>query len=180
MTIFRLTSSGLIKPLDRRAAISLALKMALIVLAFICAGKWFASRYVIGVDRQVETSIPGSRLFVIDTTDVTVDRRFEKVAFYARGLEPWFENGMQMIKLVLGLPGDRVSIRVEGVWINGSKVLDGLPLVEPLGLARSNVEHEYTLADGEYFVGGYHPKSYDSRYFGPIHQSQVRGTAYAF
>jgi conjugal transfer pilin signal peptidase TrbI len=180
MTIFGLTSSGLVKPVDRQTAISLALRMALIVLAFVCAGKWFASRYAIGLDRQVETSIPGRRLFLIDTQDITFDRKYEKVAFYARGLEPWFEDGTQMIKFVLGLPGSHVSIRADGVWIDGFKVLDGLGLAEPLGLSPSDVQREYTLAEGEYFVGGYHPKSYDSRYFGPIQQSQVRGTGYAF
>jgi type IV secretory pathway protease TraF len=66
------------------------------------------------------------------------------------------------------------------VWIDGFKVLDGIALAKPLGLPPSDVQREYTLADGEYFVGGYHPKSYDSRYFGPIHQNQIRGTSYAF
>lgn len=180
MTISAPTSRAFIKPLGRRTASALALKMLAIVVLFVAAGKYFGARYVIALDRQVETSIPGRRLFLIDTRNTSVDRKFQKVAFYARGLEPWFEDGTQMIKFVLGLPGDQVSIRIDGVWINGFKALDELALAEPLGLSDSDVERDYTLGEGEYFVAGYHAKSYDSRYFGPIHQSQIRGTGYAF
>ena len=83
-----------------------------------------------------------------------------------------------MMKRVLAAKGDRVSMLVEGVFVNGqvvpfsaSKLVDGggLPLPRPLGV-------DVLLADDEVLLMASNPKSFDGRYFGPIQRSQIKST----
>ena len=161
--------------MDRRQAAALTLKM-LAIAALVFAA---TTRYVIGLDPQGETSIPGHRLFIIDTKDQAIHARLQMVAFRTEGLEPWFADGTRMIKIVYGLPGDMIRVRPEGAWVNGEPALAELALAEPLGLTPEQVTQDYTLGPDEYFVAGLHPKSYDSRYFGPVKASQFIGRGYA-
>lgn len=82
-----------------------------------------------------------------------------------------------VLKPIVAVPGDVVSLEGEGVRVNGrlipnSLALDtdsnGLPMPHlPLGWFRH-------LDDGEYFVlATFHPRSLDSRYYGPVLWSQI-------
>ena len=79
-----------------------------------------------------------------------------------------------LVKRVIGLPGDRLEIRRGLVWI------DGKPLVEPYRFGAPN-PHEnlgpLTVPAGHCFVmGDNRDNSYDSRHWGPVPRENIIGT----
>ncbi len=84
-----------------------------------------------------------------------------------------------LIKRVIGTPGDLVEIRQGRVWLNGT-VLDE-PYLAPGTLTDApNSESRVQLGPGEYFVLGDNREiSIDSRRFGPVRRSAIAGTAFA-
>jgi len=77
-----------------------------------------------------------------------------------------------LVKRVIGLPGDTISSA------GGQVVIDGKPLKEPW-LVKDTVTTGITtqlIPAGEYFVmGDNRSDSQDSRFFGPIHRSLIVG-----
>lgn len=104
-----------------------------------------------------------------------------------------------LVKRVIGLPGDTISLQAGQVYVNGA------PLPEPFlptevdnagcgapGLPQADLTHDvhdqapspwdlskpYKVPAGDYFVmGDNRPDSEDSRYFGPIAGSTIVGKA---
>lgn len=78
------------------------------------------------------------------------------------------------IKRVIGVPGDRVAIR------NGQVYVDGRLQPEPYVRYRGHSNYAaVTIPPGYLFVlGDNRPNSYDSRYFGLLKESLVRGEAF--
>lgn len=79
-----------------------------------------------------------------------------------------------LIKMVVGVAGDRVTIRGGTVWVNG-EAYDRMWLVEGL-----DVRKELVVGEGSYFVLGTSPESLDSRYFGLVSRDAVVGPATPF
>lgn len=81
-----------------------------------------------------------------------------------------------MLKRLMGLPGDTVSITDDGVIVNGSLLPNTVPLShdnvgDPLPVVRFT---DYRLAEHEaLFVSDYLPRSYDARYFGVQQMRQI-------
>lgn len=120
---------------------------------------------------------------------VTSDRRSPIVEFcppepYAtlarmRGYRPRGgcpDGGMPLMKPVVAVSGDRVNISPKGIAVNGALLpntapraddADGRPLLHwPY--------REYRVAPGFLWVAStYEPRSFDSRYFGPIAKASV-------
>ena len=100
--------------------------------------------------------------------------RFDIVIFEKKGYED------KLVKRVIGLPGETVKFEKGVLYINGEKVeQDFIP--EELAAQTSlyyNDTFECTLKDDEYYVMGDNrmPRaSTDSRFFGPIKKSQIKG-----
>jgi len=103
--------------------------------------------------------------------------RGDYVSFIWRG-QKYFPSGIPFTKIVLGVPGDVVSLVDREVYING----------KPIALAKFRSKHGEPLElgptgvipPGMYYVHGTHPDSLDSRYAvtGWIHADQVIGRAY--
>gem|GEM_PF-253872 len=81
-------------------------------------------------------------------------------------------NVKDLVKRVIGLPGDRISSQGGRVWI------DGKPLSEPWlppGTITTGIEPQ-TVPPGKLFVmGDNRSNSQDSRFFGPIPRSLIVG-----
>ncbi|HVL22457.1 MAG TPA: signal peptidase I [Thermomicrobiales bacterium] len=85
------------------------------------------------------------------------------------------------IKRIIGLPGDTVEIRDEGVYINGERLnepyLEGNPTRCQTGVTQYC--GPLTVPDGQLFVlGDNRNNSEDSRYFGTVPQGNVIGKAW--
>jgi|GEM_PF-146832 len=89
----------------------------------------------------------------------------------------------QLIKRVVGLPGDRVHIEAGTVTITNAAHPDGFDVTKSLGL--TNLHATYTdepidlaIPEGHVYVMGDNREqggSYDSRAFGPIEGNQIQG-----
>jgi signal peptidase I len=83
-------------------------------------------------------------------------------------------EGIPLIKRVIGIPGDVLTLANNQVTVNG------VTLDEPYvhGAPTSCVEYctTFTLQAGQYFVmGDNRTQSYDSRYFGPVNEADIIG-----
>jgi signal peptidase I len=77
-----------------------------------------------------------------------------------------------LVKRVIGLPGDHVSSNGNTIYINGHALNESWSHIEPLGGVIGNV----TVPAGRYFMmGDNHPNSCDSRSWGTISRSYVVG-----
>jgi conjugal transfer pilin signal peptidase TrbI len=103
--------------------------------------------------------------------------RGDYVSFIWRG-QKFFPSGMPFTKIVMGVPGDVVSLVDREVYINGKPIAFAKfrsKHGEPLELGPTGV-----IPPGMYYVHGTHPDSLDSRYAvtGWICADQVIGRAY--
>jgi len=77
------------------------------------------------------------------------------------------DSSMPLIKRVVGVAGDLVTVTDAGIDINGQPV----PNSRPLDTKESALPHfrgSFRLKQGDIWAAGEHPNSFDSRYFGPV------------
>ncbi len=104
--------------------------------------------------------------------DWTLARRLSNVP--RRGAIVVFENpdhpGMELVKRVVGLPGEKITIA------NGQVHIDGSVLGEPWADGPTRPDGEWALGPGQIFVLGdvRSVSSADSRHVGPIDTSAAR------
>jgi conjugative transfer signal peptidase TraF len=85
----------------------------------------------------------------------------------ARGSCP--DGSMPLIKRVVGVAGDLVTASDTGIKVNGQPVPNSRPLdLNTKGSALPHLRGDFILKQGEIWVAGEHPNSFDSRYFGPV------------
>ena len=81
-----------------------------------------------------------------------------------------------LLKQIVAVEGDRISIGTSGVQINGRWLANSAPLPadrDGLPLPRLQLD-DYTLRAGELLaMSTYNPRSFDGRYFGPIKRGDI-------
>jgi len=97
--------------------------------------------------------------------------------------------GPVLIKRIVGLPGDTLSLRDGAVYVNGERLtepyvhrVDGAPEpTEPFTMGLPwNLQQSYTVpADSYFMMGDNRTDSADSRDFGPVARDQLVGRAFA-
>ena len=178
--------------MDRRSGFGCLVEVAetliLTLIIFFVIQNFIAQPYQVQQNSMERTLEPGQY--------VLVDKLTPRWDSYSRGdvivFNPppaWTPDPTPYIKRVIGLPGDVVTVKDDGlVYVNDT------PLDEPYTYTNSAGVHEpttypdqQTTADhqswvvpaGELFVMGDHrQKSADSRLFGPIPESTVIGRAF--
>lgn len=86
-------------------------------------------------------------------------------------------EGDRIVKLVKGIPGDRVRIQGTELWINGEHT-DRMWLAKSLpGKTVGDYDVDVVLGEKEFFVMGTTQESFDSRYWGPINRDAIIGKA---
>ena len=91
----------------------------------------------------------------------------------------WNQPSSQtFIKRVVGLPGDRISIRNGHVIRNGKREADRY-IVNCGGIEACNFPQTITVPRGDYYMmGDNRPDSEDSRFWGPVPRSWIIGKAF--
>lgn len=138
----------------------------------------FGTRYHLGFDSQDDRCLPDHWLYLIDRWDVQPERN-NLYAFRGKGIEPIFPEGYGMLKKMVGMPGDEVSIDATNeVRINGVVVASGLAAAKRLDRPDSDFYGQGTIGPGRYWFTGETENSFDSRYWGTVADEQIIGRAY--
>ena len=130
-------------------------------------------------DRQIRKCMDVNMLLFHASSDPQI-RRGDVVVFAARNAAPVFPDGTRLAKIAAGVPGDLVEITAEEkILINGRLVAEGLPYLDQVPAeSRYKFFGRRVLRSGEYWMMGTTDRSFDSRYWGSIHASQVLGKAW--
>ena len=135
-----------------------------------------ASPFYVGSESMVPTLQVWDRLLINKLADdVQGPQRGDIVLFR----DP--EGGPDpLIKRVVGLPGDRVSLRGGRLFLNGEPRKEPYVAQEPcvVGAPRTCSFGPVTVPKGHVFVmGDNRAHSYDSRFFGPVPEETLIGEA---
>ncbi len=97
---------------------------------------------------------------------------------------PYAPDSTDLVKRVIGLPGDQIDLRDGAVWINGKPLREpyatgptepAYPGEAPLG--RSEAKFPYVVPENCYFaMGDNRGNSYDSRVWGCVPREDIIGT----
>ncbi len=168
--------------MERRPALGCLVEvvetLVLTLIIFLVIQNFVAQPYQVQQQSMEETLAAGQ--FVL------VDKLTPRWDAYGRGdvvvFNPpatWTENRTPFIKRVIGVPGDTIEIRDDGlVWVNGD-ALDEPYVHSASGGTDAADQVRWTLPEGQLFVLGDHrDKSADSRAFGPIAEADVIGRAF--
>jgi signal peptidase I len=157
---------------------AVAVAVALIVQAFL------VKPYRIPSVSMEDTLRIGDRVLVDRISwRVSQPRRGDVVVFHSP------VDGLVLIKRIVGMPGDEVSLRDGAVYINGRRLdepyvrmVDGkAEPTEPFSNGRPwSLKSPYTVPAGAYFVmGDNRTNSGDSREIGPVPRADMVGHAFA-
>lgn len=155
-----------------------ALKAAIVLVLLWIAGTSFAGRYRIAYDPQLERCLPNHSVYLIDLKDKELHRD-AIYAFSAKGMEPLYDDGTKMLKILSGMPGDTVEVNKNWeVVVNGEVKQLGLQLANKLNVPASHFFGKGVLPEKHYWFLGESISSFDSRYWGAVKDEQIIGRAY--
>lgn len=107
---------------------------------------------------NIDESLPG-RLYRIERG--TIPGKNEIAALHVPA-NPYYPEGAPFLKVIRGVPGDRVSRQGQAFYINGRFI--GHAKVKTRGELPLTPGPTGVIPSGRYFVWTPHPDSYDSRY----------------
>lgn len=164
--------------INRMASTRFAVRAGLALFVIAAAGLYLGTRFRIGIDSQVHKCLPPYSVWLIDRYDRAPARGGTFSFFAGFAMQPFFAPGQIVIKRVLGLPGDRVSVAPERTTVNAVSVGEGLKLATALRQPpQAFVRDEIVPAEAVWMMGGT-SDSFDSRYWGALPVAQIRGRAY--
>lgn len=147
-----------------------------------CGLNYFNNHYMIGVQSLTARCLPWD-FFVIKKESPTAIERGQLVMLplpqQAINLCPKvrrLQNRGFLLKMAMGLPGDHIMVKNDRLYIN-NHAWDRLWLLHNLQKPKGFFDRDLTIKEGEVFVLGTLGDSYDSRYWGPIKQTMLKGTA---
>ncbi|MEM9243049.1 MAG: signal peptidase I [Pseudomonadota bacterium] len=155
----------------------IALLFLLIVYLLICLIRWLGY----GFSYQASMSMPKGLYFVMPAKQLKRDDIVifhpPRVAQEFLAKHPWGPPNNVLMKVVMGVPGDKVCKREHGVWINGQYIAPVFSEYAP-GKALLNLAFCEILPAKHYLLMSTHVRrSFDGRYFGPVTKAEIIGKA---
>ena len=151
------------------AIVAIALIVAILVRTFVVQAFWIPSA------SMVPTLKIGDRLLVEKITPSVRDIHRREIIVFERpeGVDPDLKD---LIKRVIGLPGELVEGKDHKVFINGVALKESylpkgvIPTADPFGPVRVPIDSYFVMGDNR-------SQSYDSRFWGTVARRQVVGRA---
>lgn len=157
--------------------------LVLTLVIFFVIQNFLAQPYQVQQNSMERTLEPGQY--------VLVDKLSPRWDTYSRGdvvvfnpPQTWTNDPTPFIKRVIGVPGDTVEIRDDGlVYVDGIDLDEGYLYRNGAGIPEPTTaspdQGRWVVPDGQLFVMGDHrQQSADSRVFGPISTSDIIGRAF--
>lgn len=155
-------------------------KGMLLLMLFISAFfLYFCMRYTFAYNGSISDCL-NTRFFLVDSWDKDI-KRGDLAAFRMEKDNMLFEKGLKWIKLVGAEGGDTVKVTYDDMTVNGN-IHYNINLwytLSKLKMDISEITPDVTLKPDELFMVGETPRSYDSRFWGPIQKKDIIGRAYA-
>ncbi len=151
------------------AIVVIALLVAFLVRTFVVQAFWIPSA------SMVPTLKIGDRLLVEKITPSVRDIHRREIIVFERpeGVDPELKD---LIKRVIGLPGELVEGKDHKIFINGVALDEPylpkgvVPTADPFGPVRVPIDSYFVMGDNR-------AQSYDSRFWGTVARHQVVGRA---
>ncbi|MDD4178560.1 MAG: signal peptidase I [Candidatus Margulisbacteria bacterium] len=152
---------------DWLETIVVALALALIIRAFFLQVFWIPSG-------SMEPTLDINDRIVVNKVafNFMVPKRLEVVVF--RGVGGVGEAKKDLIKRVIGLPGEKLEVIKGGIFINGVQVTEKHPMNEDF----ANFGPVTVPSDAYFVMGDNRPASADSRYWGFLPKKNLIGPAF--
>ena len=151
--------------------------VALVVIAVIASSILFGHRLIVNRTHSLPVGLYYWSDVPIKKGSIVLFKPDQNIGPEQLGIERGYEaRELPLLKRVVALAGDVVSVSSSGVSINGQLLPNSAPLFHDEAgrpLAMAQLDH-FTLGTEQAFLMGVTPTSWDSRYFGPV--SLVRCT----
>jgi conjugal transfer pilin signal peptidase TrbI len=179
--------------------------LALLLVAVTAVGivELATIKYSLLVTRANHKCLPWNFLYL--KKDVIPKERGDLIAFRGEDI-PYFEDGIRFTKMIVGLPGDvikvrmysekerkrskqktekdgeLITIRMQGkvsLFKQGQGDPVSFEVIEKDSIGRElPIIKSMVIPDGKYFVAGTFKRTFDSRYWGLVDERQVIGQAF--
>jgi conjugal transfer pilin signal peptidase TrbI len=150
-----------------------------VLLLVLTSMLYLGTRFRIAIDDQVDKCLPPYTVFLVDRHDDAIERGGLYAFPAGERMAPFFPIQMQVIKRVVGLPGETVSVTAQTTRVEGRTVGEGLDLAGTLGSPAATFVREVVVPADALWIMGATRDSFDSRYWGPLPRQQIIGRAYA-
>ncbi len=137
----------------------------IIILVVILIRTFIITPVRVSGDSMFDTLINGDILLL-----KKYDKSFERydIVVFDKGNE-------QLIKRVIGLPGEYIECKDGKIYINDKQIRD-----IDTDLITDDFNRIYIPKDHYFVMGDNRPVSNDSRYFGPVDKKEIKGTVIEF
>lgn len=151
--------------------------VALLTALLLADAYWFKPLITIGIDPQKERCLPDLHAALMVHRMPRRIKDGDLLFWKPQGALSGFKEQF-ILKEVVGVPGDRITIARGVVSINGQPVVSGFPLARYYRKPADAFDRDEVIPPGKLFMIGTHPQSNDSRYWGYLDASKVSGFAF--
>lgn len=165
------------KPRSRARTLGewLIIIIAAVSISFVIRSYAFQTFYIPSASMEPTLQI-GDRIIVDKlSVDFGTINRGDIVVFKAPPAEHCGVPVSDLVKRVIGIPGDHLTSKGNTIYVNNHPLKEAWTHTEPLGPPIGNV----TVKKNQYFMmGDYHSDSCDSRSWGTVPRSDIIGKAF--